>query len=441
MEAANTAESTFLKSLDLNENGKLDVGATGDGKTETQESAAVKALINPAVASPAKVFYDNANSTVDLAATSTAAQQASAYAAARAVAQNKVDTQQAVVDAAQKVVTDLDDAADVAAYTAAKTAATASEKTLDAANLSLVEAVTVFALDNHTGLNATVVDLADLNGNNVVATTSKVTYDNDDKGGNSEVDLIVWDATLNAGKGAFKLATTVTDAAVGQAADSAAVKLVAEATVVLTAVQAAYDANVADAKADGAVTTTAAAVGSGSNAANGYGAVDTLIDKQADLADEVKAAATLDTVIADLEAAYTLNADLTTLEKAVKTAEKAFATAGWDLNDVAAGANNQDIWLAESADFTITAFGAGDLLFVDAAYSLVTLTTGQTLASNLGDSTKLEVFWDAANSKLYIEEQAFAGNSAATATADTVVVTLTGVTVDLEMANGFVQLA
>ena len=437
LDTANQALSSFLKSLDLNKNGKADVGDAGDGNTEQQQIDAVEALIDAAVVGqPIHVFNTSLFASVLLAATSTAAQQASAFAAARANAQNAIDTQQAVVDAKQAVVTALKDSADVTAYQAALTAAKASEKALDAANLSLEEAVTLFTLAKYAGLAASVEGLVALNGNNVVATSSKVVY------GAADSDLIVWDAALNAGKGAFKIATAVTEAAVGKASDSTEAKLVVEATKVLGAVQAAYDANVADAKADAAVITKAGLVGDGTSSATaGYGAVDALNTEKAILETTIKNLSTLETAITELKAAYALNAQLTALTKAVETAEAAFETAGWDLNDAAGGANDKDIWVAGSDDLTIGNFGAGDLLFVGTDYSLVTLGAGQTLAGNLGSSSKLEIFWDAANSKLYIEEKAFAGNSAATETADTVVIELTGVTADLQLVNGYIQLA
>jgi hypothetical protein len=450
--AAQKAVVDFAATLDLNKNGKLDtttVAKGGDGATTASVLADVHAAVSAndgsAKVTQAEAFNLDVNASVSLDSTSTAAQISSAYAAARANAQAAIDAKQAIVDAKQLVVTALNDATDVAAYTSAVAAKTASAKALVTAGQALTEAVTVFGLANYANANATVTTPT-----NALTTSSVVTYDNDRDGDTDEVNLIVWDAALNDGKGAFKLATAVTDAAYNKAADTAEAKLVAQATVVLTAVQAAYNAKVADTKAGTALTTAQSKVGDGtSSSTDGYGAVDALeaaktasVDDGGSLKTATAAQTALETKITALNAAYELDKQLKALEKTVDSAEATLAKEGWDLNDADLGDVTKDlyIWTAK-ADLQTGLFTADDVLYIGSGYSLVVLPANKTLADSIGDASKLEVIYDKLAGKLYVEDVAYAGNTATTPTVDTAVIQLTGVSTDVQLVNGYITLA
>jgi hypothetical protein len=157
---------------------------------------------------------------------------------------------------------------------------------------------------------------------------------------------------------------------------------------------------------------------------------------------------------AAFEEARSLDDQLTALEEAVTAAKAAIENdvddadapgLGYTLKDFVDGAtasSADDVYLfdADQASVTIGQFGAAgeDRIFFGTDYTFVELTGSDAITSNVGDVAALEVFWkvEAGNLKLWVEEEAFAGNGSTTA--DTVAITLTGVTADeFTVADGF----
>lgn len=145
---------------------------------------------------------------------------------------------------------------------------------------------------------------------------------------------------------------------------------------------------------------------------------------------------------AAFEEARSLDDQLTALEDAVTTAKAAIENdvddadapgLGYTLKDFVDGATAtsvDDVYLfdADQASVTIGQFGAAgeDRIFFGSDYKFVELTGSDAITKNVGDVSALEIFWkvEAGNLKLWVEEEAFAGNGSSTA--DTVAITLTG---------------
>jgi hypothetical protein len=149
---------------------------------------------------------------------------------------------------------------------------------------------------------------------------------------------------------------------------------------------------------------------------------------------------------AAFEEARELNDTLTDLQAAITAAEEAIENdvddadapgLGLNLetfeNGAAATANN-DVYLFDDDEATvaITAFGTTgeDTIFFGTDYTLVELTDGDTITDAVGDAAALEIFWEVqgGNLVLFVEEETFAGNGSTAA--DTVKITLAGVTAD-----------
>jgi len=172
------------------------------------------------------------------------------------------------------------------------------------------------------------------------------------------------------------------------------------------------------------------------------GAISDLADFQ-----ELKAA---------FEEARTLDDQLTALQDAITAAEEAIENdvddadaPGLGLNletfeDGAVASADNDVYLfdADEASVDITSFGVTgeDTIFFGTNYSLVELTDGDTITDAVGDVSALEIFWEVqgGNLILHVEEETFAGNGSTAA--DTVEITLTGVTAEeFTFANGFLS--
>jgi hypothetical protein len=172
------------------------------------------------------------------------------------------------------------------------------------------------------------------------------------------------------------------------------------------------------------------------------GAISDLADFQ-----ELKAA---------FEEARTLDDQLTALKDAITAAEEAIENdvddadaPGLGLNletfeDGAVASADNDVYLfdADEASVTIGSFGVTgeDTIFFGTNYSLVELTDGDTITDAVGDVSALEIFWEVqgGNLILHVEEETFAGNGSTAA--DTVEITLTGVTADeFTFAGGFLS--
>jgi len=404
-EAANEAKDTFLAGLDLDNNSATPTTAND-----------VKALIGT-TAGPVVDFNANTYSTTDLTATSTAAQQEAAFATARAQYEVAVVAQQAKVTDAQNAVNALADSVDVNAYVAAKAKAAATEAALNPAKATAVGAIALYE---------------------ALSTTKALT------------DVLLTDYSVNTTTGAVTVTASTGLAALASVKDGALVlnSGVTETTnpgvtALLAAINGDIAAQVADVKADLAVTAAAAKVGAG---AGDVTKVDTLITEKNKLTELQKTSEVLEKAIADVKDAYSLNAELTKLEANIETAFGKIA--GADLLDGSdagkdAPSAGADLFVFNGGNRVIdTGFAADDRIFVGSDYTLVDLAdlTGKAIGTDaVGSASALEVFWDAANSTLYVEKEAFSGNAVGLGNFETI--TLTGVTADLEINGGFVQLA
>lgn len=164
---------------------------------------------------------------------------------------------------------------------------------------------------------------------------------------------------------------------------------------------------------------------------------------------------TFDTLVAGfnkaaaaVEAARLDSAELLALEKAVTTAEKAITDEGYGLitldgmNDVVFGSSKADVIVLDSTlsakpgTATVYSFAAGDVLNVGAAHTL-----GTASEYTKANDAVLEVFLkqDGSNTLVTLETKAFGDTASA---GQISVITLVGVNAaDLELANGYIQLA
>ena len=408
-EAANEAKDTFLAGLDLDD----------DATTPTTESQ-VEALITTAAGTPVAAFNNSTYASATLSATSTAAQQNAAFVAARASHEVAVVAQQGEVTDAQNAVNALNDARDVNAYIAAVNAETQAEQALNPAAAAAAGAIADFGA--RTANSALTVDKADYDVDATDPAAPKAVLVSTDLTGLAKV------ATLNA-QGVLVAANGVTETTNPGI------------TSLLAAINADIAAQVAYSKAEAATDAAASATNSG--------LVDTLIQEQADLATLQEGSAALEELISDVKEAYSLNAQLENLNEAIGNAFDAI-DAGTTLTANVLGTTDTvadnvtpgaDLFIFNGESAVIgTGFAADDRLFIGSDYSLVVLEAGQTVGTTaLGSANALEVFWDAANSTLYVEQEAFSGNAKGLANFETIV--LTGVTDDVALSGGFVQLA
>ncbi|WP_417787148.1 DUF4214 domain-containing protein [Stutzerimonas xanthomarina] len=397
-EAAVEARETFLASLDLD----------NDGETSDTLASDVTALVDAIGTGPVGDFNALVGSTVLTASSSVAAQNA-AFAAARAELQVDISNQEAVVTDAQAAVTALGDSLDVNRYIAALEAENNTKGAVTAAN-----AAAAGAIASYNTLNT--VDVAD---SEYVVSAGTTTLS-----GNLASVAQVQDGVIVAKPGF----TEATNPGI---------------TSLLSAVNADVAAEIADDEAEAALTTAEGRVGDGTATSAGYGAVDTLISAQEALEQlEAVTAVELEALIADVQEAYSLNAQLTALNTA---AGNAFADIdGAELVDapLEGGTLGADLFIFVEGTDSDVSLGATDRLFFGSEYSLVDLEGADPLTANVGDVNALEVFWEvdtlAGNTVLYVENEAFSGN----ATGDNfTTITLTGVTAELELTSGFVQLA
>jgi hypothetical protein len=134
-------------------------------------------------------------------------------------------------------------------------------------------------------------------------------------------------------------------------------------------------------------------------------------------------------------------AELAALEKAAAAAVTAIEDDGWDINDQDA-LNTQDLFVFAKANIIASAFTSEDLVFMGTAYTLSNLPAAKVPGTNaIGSATALEIFWDVANEKLFVEKAAYSGD--ATGAGNFYEITLTGVAADaaLTYTNGYIALA
>lgn len=401
---AQKAVADFLEGVDLDD----------DADTATT-AAQVKDLVDASAAAghPVADFNSSTFSSVNLAATSTAAQQASAFAAARANAQSEIDAQQAAVDAAQAEVNKLDKTK-VANYLNALSTQETAAAAAAAAAIKETGAEAEYNAQNATDVETTdvTVDVAGTIGN-LSATTLNGLVTVDTTGA---VDV------LKAAAGV----TETTNPGI---------------TSLLALINARVAADVAELKADAAVTSATTAL------AGGAATVDTLVAEKATLVDTQDALVELNELIADVQEAYALNAQLSTLEGAVEDAAQVLADAGYNVDvldgtDATTAGNDVFVFNGEAAtiDTTAGAFAQGDVLFIGEGYKLVTVSNADDLLNkSVGDVNALEVFYNTDTGAVYVEGETFAGNAASGAD----LITITGLPsgAELELNGGFLQLA
>jgi hypothetical protein len=109
------------------------------------------------------------------------------------------------------------------------------------------------------------------------------------------------------------------------------------------------------------------------------------------------------------------------------------------------GTSGDDIFLLSDTDSAVLNFNTqgSDKLYVGTGFTLVTAGEDDAITDSLGDVAVLEaiVIDDGTDTKIYFEEETFAGNSSSTS--DLVEITLDGVTgaeVSID-ANGFLTIA
>lgn len=399
---AQEAVADFLEGVDLDDD--ADTATTADQVKDLVDASA-------GAGNPVADFNSSAFSSVDLAATSTAAQQTSAFAAARANAQSDIDAQQAVVDAAQAEVNKLDKTK-VANY---QNALSTQETAAAAAAAAAIKETGAEA--EYNAQNATDVE------------TTDVTVD---------VDGTIGDLSATTLNG---LVTVDTTGAVGVLKAAAGVTETTNPgiTSLLALINARVAADVAELKADAAVTSATTALGGGA------ATVDTLVAEKEDLVATQDALVELNELITDVQEGYALNAQLSTLEGAVDAAAKVLTDAGYTVNvldgtaDAAAPGNDVFVFNGDAATITGT-FSQDDVLFIGEGYKLVVIDNADGLLNkSVGDVNALEVFYNTDNGVVYVESETFAGNAASGA--DLISITGLPTGAELELNGSFLQLA
>lgn len=330
---------------------------------------------------------------------STQAQRDTAYAAARADAQHELENAEAAVAALNA-----DD--EVEAYLAALADVQAAVEAL--APLLVAEGAAVGAYNANPANSSLTVDLDALDITDLTA------------GG--------WDTIVTVDDGMLEVLPAVANQpGINEMVAAVNARLVADAELVA---------------ANGAVVTTGDALDAA--ATGGVTAVQDLNTAQQDIP-------ALETQIADLEAAYALNAQLAGLQGAITAAEGALSLSGFEIVEltgtvVADGgaASDNDLFMFANDDAVVTGFGdaGNDSIFFGTQYTLVAIEGDDTINTpNLGNAGALEIFWheDGGNLMLYVEELPTAGNG--TSTSDLFTIELTGYTGEFSFANGLFMAA
>jgi len=162
------------------------------------------------------------------------------------------------------------------------------------------------------------------------------------------------------------------------------------------------------------------------------------------LADHAAAKTAFDEAVAGVEAVRGDAATLAALEKAASDASDVLGTlATVGVIGSGNGTSADDLFVFDGkTGGTINAFGSegNDKIYFGTDFTLVTLADDQVIADNLGSSSALEIFYDASLATLYVEKQAFGGNSVGTS--EIVEITLAGVTGGVELsADGYLTVA
>lgn len=282
----------------------------------------------------------------------------------------------------------------------------------------------------------------------VTASAGSVNFDASNVGGTAFGDYL---ATYNATTDAwsyFKDASVTALSAAAAAADTNLQKLLAnaDAKAVLDAAAAEAEAAAATTAANTAKATALAAVEAVhvdlTDGTDLTGAADAYRDAKDALTAYNTAKTAFDTAVTAQTAARAEGAELAALEKAAATAKTAITTEGWDINNAAAGANTKDLYVFAKANIVTDTFTSNDLVFMGTAYTLSNLPTGKVPGTDvIGSTSALEMFWDVANEKLYVEKAAYSGDAAGADNFYTVV--LTGVAADAALTynNGYIALA
>lgn len=420
---AEAALDDFLQSTALGDN-------PATATVEETERADVLNEVDNAGAGVVSQF--NGDYTTTLNEDSTANARTGVYGTLRADAEADILAAKDAVATAQAAVTATGTAtaAEIAAYKAAIAAEEVTTAAVESALDALEDAELLFSSTNHQ---------ADVEIQSDIATWTGVIYDLDgDDTPEVGEDLIVESST----DGVFEVAAGIVSAGTAAGASAAAKLLLADAQAVLSVYQAAYNAEKADAAAELALTTATGKLGNGAAKAE----VDTLISKQADLTGAQEDAATLESDIADVEAAYELYAQLLTLEGNVEKAVDAINDAGWNVvtlgspldtvvDTAGEGGVNlaNDVFLFGGDASTVAGFntdGTDLIKFAAGDYTLVNVTSDDFAGTKaLGSVSALEIFVvdDGASTTLYVEQNAFDGSTNA-AQANLVAIQLTGVT-------------
>jgi hypothetical protein len=217
-------------------------------------------------------------------------------------------------------------------------------------------------------------------------------------------------------------------------------------------VEQALGAVVDRAELDNAVDAAEAAFG---DTATG-GILNTLVALQEERQDQIDALADAEDALDEAEAAaediQVLVDELESLDTAIDEAEDVLDDEGYTVESIdaanEAGTADNDIFLLGDTDsaianFELTEADTGDTIFVGEAFAVVNAGEDEDITDDLGDVATLEaiVVDDGADTTIYFEEKAFAGNGSTDA--DTIEITLTGVT-DAEVsidADGFLTVA
>lgn len=423
--SAEAALDSFLQSTALGD----------DPATEAVEETVRADVLNEVDnAGTGVVSQFNADYGTALAEDSTANARTAAYGSARAAAEADILAAKDAVAVAQAAVTATGTAtaAEIAAY---KTAIANEEATTAAVTSSLNalgDAELLFGGANHQNGAGIDSDVTMWTGVKYEADADAAVDDN----------LIVASSTA----GVFEVEAGIVAAGTATGATAAQKLLLADAKAILSAYQAAYDAEKADAAAETALATAAGKLGDPA----AQGEVDALIAAQVALATEQEDAAALEADIADVEAAYGLYAQLLTLEGNVEKAVETINAAGWNVDALVGAVDATDFLGAggtadlandvflfageDSIGSTIANFGlAGtDLIkFAAGEYTLVNVSAADFGNKALGSASALEIFVvdDGVKTTVHVEQNAFDG-STISAQANLVDITLTGVTGD-----------
>ena len=175
-----------------------------------------------------------------------------------------------------------------------------------------------------------------------------------------------------------------------------------------------------------------------------------ILNERVVLAADEKALTDLNEAISEWEALVALDGKLGDLDEAVVAAEKAITDSEEDGGLGVTLLNGDDNFTAESDVYLfeegtnqqLSGFGANgeDKIYFGEGYVLAQIEDGKTINNNVGDAAAQEILWqqDGNNLVLFVEEETFAGNSSAGASADITTITLTGVSADdVNLENGF----